>query len=97
ATSPTLLPPSPPPGSRLLSRTSTNTSLTSKTIPTAPPDDATSAPLCTDLRIARLAAQTRLEKARAKPRFSVTVTDDADADATEHFRVGGYLGTVGSP
>ena len=96
-TSPILLPPSPPPGSRLLSRSSTSTSLTSKTIPTSPLDDATSAPLCTDLRIARLAAQTRLEKARANERFSVTVTDTDDADATESFRLGGYLGTVGSP
>lgn len=59
---------------------------------------------CTDLRIARLSAQTRLERARAKPRFSVTVTDhdypDVDGPAgrvVDKFGIGGFLGTVGSP
>ena len=49
----------------------------------------------TDLRIARLSAQTRLEKARGRPRFGVTVTDE-DGSTVDNFNLGGFIGTVGS-
>lgn len=51
---------------------------------------------CTDLRLARLAAQLRLEKASSKPRFSVFVTSE-DGEPVETFQLAGFLGTVGSP
>jgi hypothetical protein len=53
-------------------------------------------PSCTDLRLARLAAQTRLQKARAHPKFGVLVTDEEGA-TVDNFHLGGYIGTVGSP
>ncbi|KAI6785614.1 uncharacterized protein J7T54_005948 [Emericellopsis cladophorae] len=51
---------------------------------------------CTNLRLARLAAQTRLEKARAHPKFGVVVTDEEGA-TVDTFQLGAYMGTVGSP
>ncbi|KAF4123411.1 hypothetical protein GMORB2_6112 [Geosmithia morbida] len=68
------------------------------TTPQFPPawSDVPAPPACTDLRIARLSAQTRLERARARHRFSVTVTDD-DGSVVDRFGVGGFLGTLGSP
>jgi hypothetical protein len=51
-------------------------------------------PRCTDLCTARLAAQARLEQARDVPKFSVNVT--SEEGPTAEFRVGGYMGTVGS-
>lgn len=53
-------------------------------------------PECTSLRIARLSAQTRLEKSRSRPRFGVTVMDE-DGSTVDYFNLGGYIGTVGSP
>lgn len=58
--------------------------------------DPMTPPACTDLRLARIAAQTRLEKASTQPRFSVFVTSE-EGELVESFGLGGFLGTVGSP
>ena len=52
-------------------------------------------PPCTDLRVARLAAQCRLEEAWHTPRFGVNVLAE-DGTLVDQFGLGGYLGTVGS-
>lgn len=53
-------------------------------------------PSHTDLRQARVAAQTRLENASAKPRFSVFVTSE-EGEMVDNFQLAGFIGTVGSP
>ncbi|KAG5751812.1 hypothetical protein H9Q70_005552 [Fusarium xylarioides] len=50
----------------------------------------------TSLHTARLAAQTRLEAARSRPKFTVNVVDE-DGTITETFSMAGFLGTAGSP
>ncbi|CAG9970934.1 unnamed protein product [Clonostachys byssicola] len=50
---------------------------------------------CTDLRAARLAAQSRLEKAETKPRFNVFVMDE-DGSMVDRFGLAGFIGTLGS-
>lgn len=65
--------------------------------PQSPIDlDISSPPTCTDLRMARLDAQRRLEKASARPKFSVFVTSE-DGEPVESFKLAGFVGTVGSP
>lgn len=50
----------------------------------------------TSLHAARLAAQTRLEAARSRPRFTVNVVDE-DGTIAETFSMAGFIGTAGSP
>lgn len=50
----------------------------------------------TDLRAARIAAQTRLDDARPQFRFQVTVQSE-QGQLVDSFGLGGYIGTVGSP
>ncbi|EMT62045.1 hypothetical protein FOC4_g10015123, partial [Fusarium odoratissimum] len=50
----------------------------------------------TSLHTARLAAQTRLEAARSRPKFTVNVVDE-DGTITETFSMAGFIGTAGSP
>lgn len=64
--------------------------------PTTPSSEFLAPPASsTDLRLARLSAQTRLETARSKPRFAVNVVDE-DGALVDKFHLGGYIGTVGS-
>lgn len=64
--------------------------------PTTPSAELLTPPASsTDLRLARLAAQTRLETARSKPKFLVNVIDE-DGSMVDNFHLGGYVGTVGS-
>lgn len=53
-------------------------------------------PQCTDLRVARLAAQSRLKEAWQKPRFAVNVLAE-DGAIVDQFGLGGFIGTLGSP
>lgn len=53
------------------------------------------APRASNLALARLAAQARLEEAWATPRFRVDVTDE-DGSAVQSFGLGGFIGEVGS-
>jgi hypothetical protein len=50
---------------------------------------------CTDLHLARLAAQTRLETARRFPRYFVNVVDE-DGQVIDKFGMAGFIGTVES-
>lgn len=71
-----------------LSRSATTVSL--PTSFTAPP------PHGTDLRSARIAAQSRINAERQfKHRFQVNVVDE-DGSPVENFTMGGYIGTLGS-
>ncbi|KAH7197315.1 uncharacterized protein B0J16DRAFT_327910 [Fusarium flagelliforme] len=50
----------------------------------------------TNLHTARLAAQTRLEEARSRPKFTVNVIDE-DGTFNDTFNMAGFMGTAGSP
>ena len=52
-------------------------------------------PLHTDLHVARMAAQARIEASRRTPRYFVNVTDD-QGTLVDKFGTGGFIGTVGS-
>ena len=58
-------------------------------------DEEVSTFRCSDLRFARVAAQARLEEARALPGCKVTVTDEGQ-NQVESYYIGGYLGTLDS-
>ncbi|EPE05946.1 hypothetical protein F503_02775 [Ophiostoma piceae UAMH 11346] len=53
-------------------------------------------PLHTDLHIARMAAQARIDASRRTPRFFANVTDE-QGTLVDKFGMGGFIGTVGSP
>lgn len=75
------------PTQHLLPKSPTASSLPSMTL-SAPPT-------CSNLVLARLAAQSRIDDARDAPRFRVQV-EDGDGQLVEAFGTGGYVGTVGS-
>lgn len=52
-------------------------------------------PTCSDLRIARLAAQRRLELSRQAPRFQVKVVDE-DGSILDVFHMAGFMGAAAS-
>ncbi|KAF5626538.1 uncharacterized protein FTJAE_9597 [Fusarium tjaetaba] len=72
---------------------SNNSPLASPRTPVSPFGD-TRRPY-TSLHTARLAAQTRLEAARSRPKFTVNVVDEGGA-ITETFSMAGFIGTAGS-
>lgn len=78
--SPASSPTFPPPNMHMLDNISSNSG--------APRD-------CTDLRLARLAAQARLEQARHQPRYFLTVIDENGA-VIEKCGFPGFMGTVES-
>ncbi|KAM4059755.1 hypothetical protein HRG_002618 [Hirsutella rhossiliensis] len=67
----------------------------SPTASSLPTMTSTAPPTCTNLLMARLAAQSRIENARDAHRFRVQVEDE-DGRVVEAFGMGGYVGTVGS-
>lgn len=88
-------PPSSPIAIGFLSKSSTTTSLatsaSSSSVSTVPDTPAA----CTNLRMARLAAQARLEAARSMPLFRVNVTAE-EGELVDMFDMAGFIGTVGS-
>ncbi|RBQ72696.1 hypothetical protein FVER14953_01098 [Fusarium verticillioides] len=72
---------------------SNNSPLASPRTPVSPFGD-TRRPY-TSLHTARLAAQTRLEAARSRPKFTVNVVDEGGT-ITETFSMAGFIGTAGS-
>ena len=68
----------------------------SQLIPSPPPTPPSNQPpRCSNLRTARLAAQSRLEQAWQVPRFHVSVTDE-DGTLVDDFSMAGFVGTPGS-
>lgn len=66
-------------------------------MPQSPLDfDIKTAPSSTDLRVARMAAQARLQNAGSQPRFSVFVTSEK-GKLVDSFQLAGFIGTLGSP
>jgi hypothetical protein len=77
-----------------LFKSSSTTSLNSPLTPRSSTSSRGHVPF-TNLHVARLVAQARLEAAHSRPRFTVNVIDD-DGTTTETYPMAGFLGTPGS-
>ncbi|KAF4984822.1 hypothetical protein FZEAL_50 [Fusarium zealandicum] len=77
-----------------LFKSSSNITLASPRTLISPFGDYRNAPY-TSLHTARLAAQSRLEAARSRPRFTVNVIDEGGT-TTDTFAMAGFVGTPGS-
>lgn len=77
---------------RNLFKSSSQSSLPSSRPSSAPSNNP---PPYTNLQTSRLAAQSRLENAHQKPRFTVNIIDE-DGTTTNTFHLAGFIGTPGS-